>query len=259
MPGLFTTIKLSAELDGFAVNLNKINVQFPHLRAEMLFEDAGSSSSIFIHAEYPRVTWLINGFKVVVLGKIYNKNIESVRNDLYQIINHYLHSDWELFKQAVSEFVNHADGDFIVQSYKVPSNFFVFNDFLGRLPLYYRLTSGYLTLASELKYLFFSGEEVVIEKSSLCEYLLYEYNIGNSTLYKGFSKFGGGSLLAVVNVGGLAPTAVQLILPVRVLRLATAVIVDNMLTPLAKLYCAALMLPATLIVLPYVTSFEVVL
>jgi hypothetical protein len=209
MPGLFTTIKLSVELDRFAENLDKNNVQFPHLRTEILFEDAGSSSSIFIHAEYPRVTWLINGFKVLVLGKIYNKNIDGVRNDLYQIINHYLHSDWELFRRAVSAFVNHADGDFIVQIYKDSNNFFVFNDFLGRLPLYYRLTSGYLMLASELKHLFLSGEEVVIEKSSLCEYLLYEYNIDNSTLYQGFSKFGGGALLAVVN-GSLSHTALNL-------------------------------------------------
>lgn len=198
MPGLLTKIKLSSGCNEPPIKSPRHTEKFSHLSEDILFETCEAYSHLSIHAEYPRKVWSIEGFKVLVLGEIYNREVNNVYHDIKSIILLYLQANWIQFEKGISEFVNHADGDFVIQIYKDPKNFIIFNDYLGRLPLYYRLTKNQLIIGSEIKCLFIPDEVVFVKRVALSEYLLYEYNIDHSTLYDGFLKFGGGALLATV-------------------------------------------------------------
>lgn len=209
MPGLLTKINLSSDSNEPPVKSTRHSEQFSHLREDILFETCHAYSHLLTHTEYTKKVWSIAGFKVLVLGEIYNRKVDDVYYDIQSIISLYTQSNWILFEKEISAFINLADGDFVIQIYKDPKNFIIFNDYLGRLPLYYRITNNQLIIGSEIKSLFIPNEVVFVNRVALSEFLLYEYNIDHSTLYDGFLKFGGGALLATVD-GSLDSIALKL-------------------------------------------------
>jgi asparagine synthase (glutamine-hydrolysing) len=89
----------------------------------------------------------------------------------------------------IKQFLLDTDGEFIVLIYdKQEKGLCIFNDRLGRLPLYYHKSNDLLVMSREIKFIYPFLESIEFDKTSLMEYLLYEFPLGERTLIRNVNR-----------------------------------------------------------------------
>ncbi len=135
---------------------------------------------------------------LVVNGEIYNykEARESLRSRGHTFNTQ---SDSEVIVHAYEEFgdnfVKELRGMFALALYDKKKNKLILaRDPIGKKPLYYNL-NGRISFASEIKALFKAGVPCEVNYDMLANYLMYQYTIGSSTLFKDVFKIPAGNML----------------------------------------------------------------
>ena len=131
---------------------------------------------------YPIRRFILGDYLAIIEGCIYNKSQEEIEDTLKEYVQ-------SKNSSIVNSFVKESDGDFIVYLINVVDNeLIIFNDYMGRLPLYFYYHQNRLIISRKLNFILSNISEIVIKKDSIFEYLMFEFYHGNDTLYENISK-----------------------------------------------------------------------
>lgn len=162
-------------------------LHYPLYRANTLFEDSCVLIGSTAYEHYPITCFEDPIFFIVLEGMIYNIDDIIIRKDLFAIANE-LHGGG-LFKETITRFVAHADGEFVVLIYdKQTKDLCVFNDALGRLPFFWYRDDEILTFSREIKFAYPFIGQITFNRTTIMEYLLYEFALGERTLIEGIER-----------------------------------------------------------------------
>ncbi len=120
-------------------------------------------------------------------GAIYNKSWRKVKMELDEIS--FAESSLTQLLDKVKKFLLTTHGEFVVIKYnKAMQKCLIFNDALGRLPLYYCSSRGQFSdmfiISREVKFIIPFLEKTGFDTLALAEYLLFGYPLGERTLWK---------------------------------------------------------------------------
>ncbi len=162
-------------------------LHYPPYRANILFEDTCVLIGSTAYEHYPITCFEDPIFFIVLEGMIYNIDDTTIRKDLFAIANE-LH-DRGLFKETITRFLTHADGEFVILIYnKQTRDLCVFNDALGRLPFFWYMDDEIVAFSREIKFMHSFIGQITFNRSALMEYLLYGFALGERTLIKGVER-----------------------------------------------------------------------
>jgi asparagine synthase (glutamine-hydrolysing) len=142
----------------------------------------------------------------VINGEIYN--YKALREEL-QFKGHTFRSECDSevivhgYAEWREEFVNRLQGMFALAVYsKWENKLILARDPIGKKPLYYCYKSGTLYFASEIKAIL-KCVPAEVNHEMLSTYLMYQYSMGNDTLFKGIKKLAPGMLMVAKENGYL--------------------------------------------------------
>jgi len=193
MPGFHTILsaeKINNKPD-FRDNLLEKN-----FKLEIFNQTPETLMAVSYHDGYPFSQWRNGNNQIILEGLIYNLSAKKIKEKLNKIATE--HTKGGRFRRLVKDFVDHADGDFIVQILNNKKNqYLAFNDYLGRLPLYYSCQGNFCVLSKEIKTLLNFMPRIELNNFGLVEYLIYEYTLGNKTIFKDIYRFNPAQMITI--------------------------------------------------------------
>lgn len=139
---------------------------------------------VFSHYEgYPYDFWENDKYCVLIEGIIYNFEENIIKEKIDEIAGKII-MNYE-YDSLLSEFIDLADGDYLIQIFdKCNNKYIIFNDILGRLPLYYYHNNSTAIISREIKTILKFIPQIKFNKIGIVENLMFEYNLGNKTLFE---------------------------------------------------------------------------
>jgi len=214
MPGLSLVCDLTAPIENQLAALlsgNDVGGHGGNL-SSILWRDGHVVLLSSGYPEYPIEFHETPDHLVCVEGRVYQAP-ESPWHRSLPIIAADLLSDESTGVARAARWISEIDGDFVVAFQDRRSrSVVIFNDFLGRLPLYVHRTDGSVIVSRDLSLLMRATGRVTFDRLALAEHLLYGYPLGPRTLFSGIERVA-------------AATAIQ------VRRQAKRIILSNLLVP----------------------------
>jgi asparagine synthase (glutamine-hydrolysing) len=158
------------------------------------------------YPEYPVKILENNNVWVCMEGKIYGKSETVLNNEINEVADYMFNNvlTIEKNKKFIKDWLLESDGDFVLYALnKKNKDFFVMNDALGRLPLYYYVKNGAEIIVSrEIQFISFliqntceNGNE--FDMMGIAQFLLFSQTIGRRTLLNNVSRLEPASVLIV--------------------------------------------------------------
>jgi asparagine synthase (glutamine-hydrolysing) len=194
MPGISTLISSNDSDKSRFKNNNLHLLHEDYMFIENIIDVSHIVSQAIVHSSYPYNQFTVDGDNIFILGKIYNFSDAEIVQKLKPILKAYS-CDEDGFTFLLKQFLNDADGDFIIQAITKDQDYIIFNDLLGRLPLYYFNENDIFICSSEIKGVLLSKSKINVSMLSFLEFILYEYTFGDNTLYADVFKLKPGSLI----------------------------------------------------------------
>jgi asparagine synthase (glutamine-hydrolysing) len=148
------------------------------------------------YAGYPVRSYDFDGLDIVFEGYVYNRTTAEVNDDLRA-----LSKDLKAEKNpclSVKQFVISHDGDYVCSLIdKDRRSLWLFNDAMGRLPIYYRVTNKDIAISREIKFIKGLFDDLGFDRLSIAEVLTLGYTLGGNTLIEGVQRLGPGCLVTV--------------------------------------------------------------
>jgi asparagine synthase (glutamine-hydrolysing) len=152
--------------------------------------------AIAYHDSYPWIAWTGEDTSTVLEGMVYNRSPEEVRTQLDEIAQRFVENTD--YQSLVRKFVESSDGDFLVAILRKTDNrLLLFNDYLARLPLYYYCRDGLCIISREIKVILRFMPQITLNKSGLVEFLMFEYPLGNKTIFQDISRLDPAKMVVV--------------------------------------------------------------
>lgn len=198
MPGLNTIISFARGIDknnkGLNAILDKMNYDQSYFH-DTLFGDSSVMVSFSGYPGYPQYKFEQGDKTIIIEGAIYNKNAEQIKTDLFKILPDIAGGGKT---DRLAEFMFATDGEYIVYYIdSATSTTVIFNDALGRLPVYYYADSNGFIIARALKFLTENLNSVAVDDFALIEYFLFSTPLGDRTFFKDIFRLMPCSLLIV--------------------------------------------------------------
>ncbi len=147
------------------------------------------------YESYPLSSFDFNNYKIIIDGIVYNKDIKTVQSELSHIASLF---DSDKIKTEVKEWILNSDGEYNILFYDSKNrNLYLFNDVLGRLPLYYYVDNKIVVLSREINFITPFVNEIVFDKDTLAEYLLFSAPLEDRTLISNVKRLKSGTLMKV--------------------------------------------------------------
>lgn len=185
MPGINILSRHAAATSVQVAEFNRIQKAMHHgsgYQTENLLSTDSLLLGVTRYEEYPVTCYKQGAFTIVVEGKIYNKSDQVIRDDLLSIASD-VSENGHIRDTSLKSWMLDADGDFVVVIHdKRRNNVTVFNDALGRLPVYYHFDRGILAVSREVKFICSVQKTVEFSRFALADYLLFRYPLGDNTL-----------------------------------------------------------------------------
>ncbi len=148
-----------------------------------------SNISMFIsyYNGYPYKVFKNDKWIVILEGMIYNLSDEEIKNRCEEIASKFV--DNNDFLNAIRQFINICDGDFIFRS--MISNQINISDLmiiLGRLPIYYSNDSEIFIISRDIKTNLEFGTKIEFDLAGITEFLILGYSLGNKTYFRNIRK-----------------------------------------------------------------------
>ena len=154
---------------------------------DCLFENSHSKFILSHYKGYPFEKWEDEKYFILFEGMIYNFSETKIELSLKQIAEQFCSSlD---FANNIKNFVENSDGDYIVQIYdKYNHRYILFNDYLGRLPIYFFSNRDLILISREIKFILQFIPSIRFNKKGIVENLMFEYTLGDKTIFDGIIR-----------------------------------------------------------------------
>jgi asparagine synthase (glutamine-hydrolysing) len=160
------------------------------------------------YPEYPIRIFDNEKFWACIEGKIYGKTDSELEIEISDMIDLIFSSDLSVdkYKKKVTDWLLDTDGDFVLYALNKSTNdFFLMNDLLGRLPLYYHfknnselIVSREIQLISDLNHTI-NDVGNKFDMMGIAQFLLFSHTLGRRTLLNNVFRLEPASLLRVYN------------------------------------------------------------
>ena len=148
---------------------------------------------------YPRSIINTGDFLICVDGLVTNKTDELVSSELRQLASLLFRNGNNKAEKLISQWIFSAEGEYIIFIYENNSHgFFLFNDPLGRLPLYYYNQNGLLLISREPKFIIRSLNLKSIDPVGIAEFLIFVYNLKHRTSIKDINRLQPASMISYI-------------------------------------------------------------
>lgn len=144
---------------------------------------------------YPTLKMKIQGYDVIIEGKIYNRSISDIESQLDNLLSL---SNSIFFIDRLSSWLLESDGDFVVYVISDES-IFIFNDVFGRIPLYYFEDGNRLIVSRYLNFIIKSGCQDKMDSVAISLFLLLGYMLGDRTLLQNVKQLRPATLLKYIH------------------------------------------------------------
>ncbi len=135
---------------------------------------------------YPLNYWENQSYFACVEGLIYNQDDKVINNFIELIINEENKSKRE---EQISQFVHHADGDYIFYIYnKVLKKLTIIGDLWGRLKAYHYHDDEKFIFSRENSFMLNHIPSIKFNKQGIAEFIIYEFNLDNKTMVEDIYK-----------------------------------------------------------------------
>jgi len=160
------------------------------------------------YPEYPIKILDNQKFWLCIEGKMYGKDESALESEISDLIELVFRADLTIGKdkKMVADWLLETDGDFVLYALNKRTNdFFVMNDLLGRLPLYYYAKDkSELIVSREIQFMSYllhnsyeNGNK--FDMMGIAQFLLFSHTLGRRTLLRNISRLEPASLLRVCN------------------------------------------------------------
>jgi len=160
------------------------------------------------YPEYPIRIFDNEKFWVCIEGKIYDRQDPELESELLELIDEIFSSNLSVdrYKKRVTDWLLETDGDFVLYALNKSTNdFFLINDLLGRLPLYYHVKDdSELIVSREIQLHSYLNQTIhqfgnKFDMMGISQFLLFSHTIGKRTLLRNVSKLEPASILSLCN------------------------------------------------------------
>ena len=170
--------------------------------------DVDYGSNIFLENEslilsytkyqrYPVSSFENEQFRVILEGKIYNKQGSDLEEHLF-VIAEMLFKGGGYCKEKITEWLFDSDGEFNVFILnKTSGNVKIINDVIGRLPIYYSTTENQFILSRHQDFVTSTSGQRQCDRLGLAEFLLLGYCLGDRTLVEGVRCLSPASVISI--------------------------------------------------------------
>lgn len=182
MPGL--SILLAKSVDDTLLNNAKDDLLSPYCNSARILYHSRHFAVVFAGDDhYPFWHYENDQYYIAVEGLIYNYTDEKTHHALRHIADDMVGGN--PYHQRISALLEDADGDFLAVVFSKKENKFIcFNDRYGRLHTFHAQTSSCAVISRELKFVLHYLPSIVLDKIGLSSFLMFEYILGNKTLFE---------------------------------------------------------------------------
>ena len=159
------------------------------------------------YPQYPVKIFENKEFWACLEGKIYGKSEIAQEREMTDLIKTVFSTQAisDKQKKILAEWLLETDGDFVLYAINKRTNdFFLINDLLGRLPLYYYQNNSELIVSREIRLMstlkkngFING--ATFDMHGIAQFLLFSHTLGRRTLLQNISRLGPANLLIIYN------------------------------------------------------------
>jgi asparagine synthase (glutamine-hydrolysing) len=164
------------------------------------------------YAGYPVEVFEDHAFWICIEGRIYNKEVSVLTQEIGHLINYIFSSssfysrssDLNEDKKVIVDWLLQTDGDFVIFALdKITKSFVIVNDVLGRLPIYYYCQNETELIVSReaqlISFLVQNNDSVSdkFDRMGIAQFLLFSHTFGNRTLLKNMYRLEPGSILRI--------------------------------------------------------------
>ncbi|UCG50527.1 MAG: hypothetical protein JSW58_09975 [Candidatus Latescibacterota bacterium] len=198
MPGLYlasTQNKLKTCGHTLSAETFPTRVIDPVYPRKLLLESDKTILGYTYHDNYSTQTFEDGRFVIFVDGLIYEKSSEVIHKELRKI-SESVFLDRVEARDIVTDWILNTDGEFnLVLLDKETDDILLFNDRLGRLPIYYSQTDGLLLVSRNPWDILVVTGSREFDREAISEYLLFGFVLGKRTLLKNIFHFEAASCL----------------------------------------------------------------
>ncbi|MBZ0282930.1 MAG: hypothetical protein K8L97_19475 [Anaerolineae bacterium] len=183
MPGISLVFNLAGELRKSAIvqSLGE-TLYFPSNFQETLHDSPSCFVGCVRYEDYPVTTFENDSFQIILEGRIYDKPLEQVQSELYELAHLIFGSNP---RDRLVNWLFHTDGEFVIVIYDKRSNrIALFNDILGRLQLYFHQTQNEILISRDIRFLANLLPLRQFDRMALAQYLLLGFPFGRRTLFE---------------------------------------------------------------------------
>ncbi len=156
-------------------------------------------SHISYYDSYPFRRFKINNCHIFLEGYIFSHCDGDPITKLLDLANTF-NSSTLTSEKKVGDFVKAVDGEFLVVLYDDKTgDLAIFNDILGRLPVYFCKREDILYISREVKFITAMVKNLTLSAHSLAQSLVFLFPIGDRTLFTDIKKMLPASLLILKN------------------------------------------------------------
>jgi asparagine synthase (glutamine-hydrolysing) len=200
MPGINILIGNPAggeSLGSILLDTQKQLISLPDYRSETLFCSERFCAGCTRYPDYP-ITVIEAGEMIILIeGRVYNKTAVQLEKELVELAGE-LKTGGDAFQDGLRDWLSSADGDFLVFVWNRKSEeLCIFNDALGRLPIYYAQIDGQVAISRRVKFCTSILGAPAGDRMGVAMTLLFGFSLGKRTLIEGVSRLLPGTLLSV--------------------------------------------------------------
>lgn len=182
--------KKSGEISAAVNNLNTLSHYTSHIFRQ--------EENLFIgwnkYKEYPIRVIDDNNFTIIIEGKIYNKELEIVKDEISELLEDIINNN---YNRKISNWLRNTDGDFIIYIISINGNIYILNDIFGRLPLYYNISEDGIIVSRYLQFIKAINGESSFNRLAISQFLLLGYMLGKYTILENVNHLRPGSLIKI--------------------------------------------------------------
>lgn len=200
MPGINFIVDFKGHLDdkkSEIIQAQKLLMHTDQYSYKTLLSDMNFYIGFAKYDDYPITIFENNHFFVCIEGKIYNKDNCTIQREIDELAEN-IFSDSADAKGSIKNWLLDSDGDYIILILnKITKNVVIFNDALGRLPLYFYENDTQLFVSREITFITSFIEKIEFDNIAIAEYLLFGYPLGEKTLLKNISRLQPATLIMI--------------------------------------------------------------
>ena len=200
MPGINLLIdsgKSAKDLERELLNAQQQMKVNPDYYSRKLIIDQNWCLGCTAYLDYPIKKIETEDYILIIEGKIYNKDDQAVESGLLELARH-LSSGGDEAVSTVREWVLETDGDYLILIRdKGQGKLFLFNDLLGRLPLYYFQNGGWCLISRDVTFCNVLSRQVTGDRLGIAEYLLFGFPLGGRTLVENLSRLAPATMISI--------------------------------------------------------------